>query len=59
MKVRTTQKIYTENNKEEYEKEVLNELRNYYDDSERARKKYFVSKKQEVSILLLESIFRR
>ena len=59
MKVRTTQKIYTENNKEEYEKEVLNELRNYYDDSERARKKYFVSKKQEVLILLLESIFRR
>ena len=41
MKVRTTQKIYTENNKEEYEKEVLNELRNYYDDSERARKKIF------------------
>lgn len=41
MRVRTATKNYTEKNKEEYEKEVLNELRNYYDASERARKKIF------------------
>ena len=41
MKVRTATKNYTEKNKEEYEKEVLNELKNYYDVSERARRKMF------------------
>lgn len=41
MKVRTATKNYTEKNKEEYEKEVLNELKNYYDVSERARREMF------------------
>lgn len=41
MKVRTTRKTYTDKNKEEYENEVLNKLRDFYDVNEKARREMF------------------
>lgn len=41
MKVRTTRKTYTDKNKEEYENEVLNKLRDFYEANERARREMF------------------
>lgn len=41
MKVRTTRKTYTDKNKEEYENEVHNKLRDFHEANERARREMF------------------